>query len=158
VNEYLGLILLLIVVGFSLIGIGLGAVMGYFKTLYLIKGIPGLYPSGYVYAFIPAGMLSLLFALAFVLPSRELAGDIVAFGSLGIILLSIILMTVRPKWLKPWWLKWLEDHYGHVLEDILEEARNTKNFEQQTRTQADLAAWADSVAQKHGWQRLGERQ
>jgi hypothetical protein len=63
----------------------------------------------------------------------------------------------KPRFLKPWWLKWLEDHYGHVREDILEAARNEKDFEQQTRTKADLAAWADSVARKHNWQRLGER-
>jgi vacuolar-type H+-ATPase subunit I/STV1 len=151
VSDHLGIILILAIMGFALIGMGLGAVRGYFKTLYLIKGISGLYPSGYIYAFIPAGTLSLLFTLAFMLPNRELGGHIVAFGSLGIMVISIVLMTWKPTWLKPWWLKWLEDHYGHVIEGMLEEARNTKDFEQQTRTEVDLEAWAASVAQKNGW-------
>ncbi len=150
-NNHLEITLILAVVGFALIGMGLGAVRGYFKTLYLIKGIPGLYPSGYIYAFIPAGILSLLFTLAFMMPNRELGGHIVAFGSLGVMVISIVLMIWKPRWLKPWWLKWLEDHYAYVLEGMLEEARNTRDFEQQTRTEADLAVWADSVAQKNGW-------
>lgn len=104
-------------------------------------------PSGYIYAFIPAGILSLLYAIALFLPDREVAGDIVTYGSLGIIILSIILMSLQPRWLKPWWLKWLEDHCDmNTLEILLDEARkHTKDFERQTPDETTLAAWVNTV-------------
>ncbi len=153
-NEYSGIVIFLTIAGLALIGIGIGARLGYFKTLYLVKGISGLYPSGYIYAFVPAGIGFLLLAFIMLSPDRRLAQDIVIYGLSSLLLLSIILMTWKPKWLKPWWLRWLEEHYGHVFEDMLEEARNTRDFEQQTPTEVDLAIWADSIAQKRGWQRL----
>jgi hypothetical protein len=145
----IGISILLIAFGLALIGMGVGGRLGYFKTLYLIKGIPGLYPSGYIYAFIPIGIGSCLLALALLLPDQELGGDIVGFGSWGIILLSITLMIWKPWWLKPWWLKWLEDHYGPILEDMLDEARRTWNMGNQPHTEADLETWADSIARRH---------
>jgi len=74
--------------------------------------------------------------------------------------LVVVSLIWQPRWLKPFWLRWLEDNYGHVLEEMFEEARQmgVRNWEAQVKTQADLERWADSVAEKHGWQRLGERQ
>ncbi len=68
----------------------------------------------------------------------------------------LILLIWQPRWLKPIWLRWLEDNYGHVLELMFEEARQmgVRTWEAQVKTQADLEAWADSIAKKHGWQRL----
>lgn len=148
-----GTIIFLIVTGAGMIGVGIWARLGRFRSLYLIKGVPGVYPSGYAYAGIPAGMGFLLLAVALLMPDRRLGGNLAGFGSWSIILLSVILMIWKPRWLKPWWLIWLEDYYGHVLEGILEEARNDKNFEQQTATEADLAEWADKVAERYGWRR-----
>lgn len=61
-----------------------------------------------------------------------------------------------PRWLKPAWLQWMEDNYGHVLEEMFAEARQmgAHTWEAQVRTRADLEKWADSVAQRHGWRRL----
>lgn len=148
-REQLGITILLISAGIVLIGMGIGAKRGYLKSLYLVKGVPGLYPSGYVYAFIPAGIVSFLLSLVMLLQDRQLAQYVIIFGLPFILVFSIILMTWKPRWLKPWWLQWLEDNYGDILEEILEEARSTKNFEQQTATRADLQAWADKAAQKY---------
>jgi hypothetical protein len=47
-------------------------------------------------------------------------------------------------------------NYEPVLGDMFEEARkmDIKEWDAQTRTQEGLERWADSVARKHGWQRL----
>ncbi len=61
----------------------------------------------------------------------------------------------QPWWLKPAWLRWLEENYGDVLEDLFAEARamGMRKWAEQVKTQEGLERWADGVAQKHGWQR-----
>jgi hypothetical protein len=70
------------------------------------------------------------------------------------LILVLGLLIWQPSWLKPYWLRWLEDNYGHMMDFMFEEARRMgRSWEAQVRTQADLEAWADSVAQRRGWQR-----
>ena len=153
-SENISFVVCFAIFGLVIIVLGVGARLGYFKTLYLIKGIPGLYPSGYIYAFLPIGIGAFLFMIALLLPDRELGSDLTGLGSFVIIILSIILMTWKPSWLRPKWLKWLEFNYAHVLELMLDEARNTWNWNTEPKTQAELEQWADDVAKKHGWRRL----
>ncbi len=70
--------------------------------------------------------------------------------------LVILILIWQPRWLKPVWLCWLEDNYGEMLDEMFEEVRQmgVKKWEKETRTQADLERWADSVAKEHGWRRL----
>jgi hypothetical protein len=74
--------------------------------------------------------------------------------------LPVVFLIWQPKWLKPHWLQWLEDNYGHVLDDMLAEARRMGqwNWEARVKTQANLEYWADTIAQKQGWKRLNLNQ
>jgi hypothetical protein len=143
-----------LVIGLFCLIVSLAARLGYLKFFFVIKGVPGIYPKSLIYALIPLGLL-FLFALIFSELEKVLA-NVVLF-----ILMIVVVITLmwQPGWLKPAWLRWLEDNYGHVLEEMFEEARQmgVHNWEAQVKTQADLERWADSVAEKHGWQRLGER-
>jgi hypothetical protein len=97
-----------------------------------------------------------LFLALSILPTDAKLGNLLlwAFGTM--LLIAIIISFLKPNFLKPYWLRWLEDNYGHVLELMFEEARQMggRNWEMQVKTQAELETWADSVAAKHGWQRL----
>lgn len=148
----------LIVVFVSLcFGLGLAARFGAMKRAYITRGIPGVYPRNTVYALIPLGIFFLYLGVVALIVGEQWPENTLYFagavGLLGLILLSLIW---QPGWLKPYWLQWLEEHYGHVLEEIFEEARQmgAYEWEAQVRTQADLEQWADQVARKYGWQRL----
>ena len=72
---------------------------------------------------------------------------------------GVILGLWLPDWILPMWFRWLVENYEHVLGEMFEEARQmgVKKWEKETGTQAELERWADSVAQKHGWQRLSKK-
>jgi hypothetical protein len=71
-----GPIIFLIVAGIVTIGVAIAAKLGRFRYIYLIKGVPGIYPSGYAYVGIFAGIEFLLLAVALLLPDRRLGGDL----------------------------------------------------------------------------------
>ena len=110
-----------------------------------------------IYAMMPWGLFFLALPPIFLWAGENALDEgpsaSVFFGLAGLAIVSLIW---QPRWLKPYWLRWLEEHYGHVLEEMFEEARQmgAYEWEAQVRTQADLEQWADRVAQQHGWQRL----
>lgn len=140
-----------------IISLGVATRFGYSKRLFITKGIPGVYPRYSVYALIPIGsaFLSALFFRYVFGPNWSDNGFYMAIFVL-LMLLALITLFWQPHWLKPYWLRWLEDYYGHVLEEMFEEARQmgAHEWEAQVSTQADLERWADQVAQKYGWRRL----
>ena len=144
------------ILGLFIFGLGLAVYLGHFKRMFITQGVPGIYPRNTVYTLMPLGVFFLSFYPIFLWAGEnaldELPSAIVFFG-LGI--LVVVPLIWQPRWLKPAWLRWLEDNYGYVLEEMFEEARQMGglNWETQVRTQADLEAWADSVAQQRGWRR-----
>jgi len=102
------------------------------------------------------GLQFVVIALMIVYPYPHYFGKLLGY-LLGVLAFSsLILAAWSPGWIKPTWLRWMEDNYMHVLEEMFDEARAMGRFdwEKRVRTQAELEQWAESVAQKHGWQRL----
>lgn len=144
-----------IMLGFGIFGsmlliMAVGAKLGYFRSWYLFKGLPG-YPAGYVYGMLPIGIFCLMVIFAVFVLDQTSMRLILGYSVWPILLFSIILMIWKPRWLKPWWLIWLEDNYGDVLDVMLEGARNTPDFAQQTPTETELAVWAEEVLGKYRW-------
>jgi hypothetical protein len=144
-------LLIISIIGLCCLAIGLATHFGYLKFFFIARTIPGIYPRSSVYTLIPLGILFLSSLVSIWVGVR--IAQAVFYVSIASIL---ILLIWQPRWLKPIWLRWLEDNYGHVLELMFEEARQmgVRTWEAQVKTQADLEAWADSIAKKHGWQRL----
>jgi hypothetical protein len=144
-------------IGLFTFGFGLAARFGYLKRMFITKGIPGIYPRSTVYALMPLGIFFIAFFPLFLWAGEnalDRAPSAIVF--FGLAILVVVSLVWQPRWLKPAWLRWLEDNYGHVRVGMFEEARQmgARNWEAQVATQADLERWADSVARKHGWQRL----
>lgn len=148
---------MLIIVGASLIVLGIYVRSGGYKRLYVTPNrLPVIAPQAYKNALIPAGIsllllgLSLLDLVLTVEMRRALWGYIV-FPSF---LVSIILGVLSPRWLKPRWLVYLEDTYGrdftHIV--LLPAAGNDPGgWAQQMCTLGDVKMWAAGIAEQQGF-------
>jgi hypothetical protein len=146
---------ILSLLGLIFIIVGLWVRLGGLKGIHLFKGIPAILPSGYIYAAFPVGFWLIGIGIASLWPQSSWTQDVVGGGAIACLLISVLLMAWKPNLLKPFWLRWLEENYGHVLGELFEEARlmGVKEWEEETRTQEGLEAWANEVARKNGWQR-----
>jgi len=143
-----------VVIGSVSFGLGIVARLGRLKRTFITKGIPIIHPKTLVYALIPTGLFFLLMPLW---GSEDLLGRTSSFILFLVLQLLIVTTLIwQPYWLKPSWLQWMENNYGHVLDDMFEEARQMGgyNWEAHVKTQDGLEKWADSVAKEHGWHRL----
>ncbi len=156
-NNYVEPFLVTDAIGLFCFGFGLAARLGYLKRMFITKGMSGVYPRNTIYAMMPSGIFFLSFPLIFLWAGEDAIDKMPSAAVFfGLMLLIVVSLVWQPRWLKPAWLQWLEDNYGHVMEEMFEEARQMgrDNWEAQVETEADLEHWADSVAQKHGWQRM----
>jgi hypothetical protein len=55
----------------------------------------------------------------------------------------------QPRWLTPAWLRWIEEYNYDIRSLLGKEARQTPDWTQRIRSQADLEAWVAEVRQKH---------
>ncbi len=155
-HNYVEPFLVISTIGLFCFGFGLAARLGYLKRMFITKGMPGVYPRNTVYAMMPLGIFFFSLLLNFLWGDDTSDRMPLTIVFWGLALLVIVSLVWQPRWLKPAWRQWLENNYGHVTEEMFEEARQMgrDNWEAQVETQADLEHWADSVAQKHGWQRM----
>ncbi len=101
--------------GLFTFGFGLVARLGYFKHMFITKGIPGVYPRNTVYALMPLGVFFL--SLSISLWVEENVFTVVFFGSM---ILVLVCLFWQPRWLKPAWLRWAGS--GSVPESTLAQA------------------------------------
>ena len=145
------------ILGFGLFMVWLGVMVRIGKLRWLFFGgsFPVLSPVGAFLIAVPMGLGFVTIGLMIIFPGSDLLGILMGVFFLSGATLSFWL----PDWMLPMWLSWLRKNYDHVLEGMFEEVRQmgAKKWEQETRTQAELERWADSVAQKHGWQRLSKK-
>lgn len=142
------------VIGLVIVGLGIAGRMGFLKRVYIKKGVPGVYSKTGVYALVPFGLAFMALGVDVACESPELLGQsLLQWMFLVLMAVGVAFLVWQPRWLKPAWLQWLEFHYGHVLEEMLEEARGMGigKWEAHVRRHEDLERWADSVAESHGW-------
>jgi hypothetical protein len=142
-------------VGLFMVWLGVMVRVGKLRWLFFGGSFPVLSPVGAFLIAVPMGLGVVIIGLMIIFPRYDPLGILLGFFSLSGAILSFWL----PDWILPMWLSWLRKNYDHVLEGMFEEVRQmgAKKWEQETRTQAELERWADSVAQKHGWQRLSKK-
>lgn len=140
---------------FGVLAVWLGIMvrMGKLRWLFFGGTFPILAPVGAFLIAIPTGLGIITIGLMLLFPEYK---DPLTIPMLFFGLIAVVLGFWTPSWLLPAWLYWLMKNYEPVLGQIFEEARKMgiKEWEAQTRTQAELEAWADSVVKKHGWRRL----
>ncbi len=136
--------------------LGIMVRLGKWRDLLMYRGFPVLASPGAFLIAVPIGLGFITIGLAMLFPEYSVP---LGIPLLFFLLTSIIFGLWLPDWILPVWFRWLVKNYEHVLGEMFEEARQmgVKKWEKETRTQADLERWADRVAQKHGWQRLGKR-
>ncbi|MCB8923677.1 MAG: hypothetical protein H6662_18985 [Ardenticatenaceae bacterium] len=143
-------------VGLLMVWVGIMVRIGKLRWLFFGGGFPVLAPVGAFLIAVPMGLGIMTIGLMIIFPEYN---DPLTIPLLFSFLTGVILSFWLPDWILPMWLSWLRKNYDHVLDEMFEEVRQmgVKKWERETRTEVDLAQWADSVAQKHGWQRLGKR-
>jgi predicted membrane protein len=138
--------------GFTFTFLGIMLRMGKLRWIYAGRSLPVYAQREVANVFIPIGLG--IFVIAFLVAFPDLK-DLFTYPLAFLFFTYLVLAVWQPEWLKPAWLRWLEKNYGHVLEEMFAEARamGRRNWAEQVKTQESLERWADSVAQKHGWQR-----
>jgi hypothetical protein len=143
-------------VGLFMVWLGVMVRVGKLRWLFFGGSFPVLSPVGVFLIAVPMGLNVMTIGLLIIFPEYK---DPLTIPLLFFFLISAILSFWLPDWLLPRWMSWLMNNYEHVLHEMIEEVRQmgAKKWEKETRTQAELERWADSVAQKHGWQRLSKK-
>ncbi|MCP4363107.1 MAG: hypothetical protein GY796_34330 [Chloroflexi bacterium] len=140
-------------IGLYMIYSGVIVRLGKSRKQFVGGSFPVLAPREIFVLSIPIGLGVVTIGFMIVFPEW---GDLLNYPAGFFFLITVILGFWAPGWVKPDWLRWLDDNYGHVRDEMLQEANKmgAKQWEKETRTQADLEAWADEVARRNGWQRL----
>jgi hypothetical protein len=142
--------------GFYVTYTGIMVRLGRLRKLFLGGSFPVLAQREIFVLSIPMGLGIITVGLTIIFPGWQKALTILLwFFSCT----TVILGFWAPGWIKPDWLRWLDDNYGHVREEMFRAARQigVDKWEEATHTQEGLEHWADSVAQKHGWRRMRRR-
>jgi hypothetical protein len=117
--------------------------------IYLIEGTY----SGYEAALSGAGPFSIgiiCVAIGMVLSlPPDVALSILAYIAGPFFVVGFGLAIWRPRWLTPAWLRWIEEYNYDIRSLLGKEARQTPDWTQRIRSQADLQAWVAEVRQKH---------
>jgi hypothetical protein len=141
----------LIIIGIAFLFFGILVRSGRHKRWYLHKGDPLYNPKEFALVCIPFGLMMLLFGIALVLPTPEARQAIFWWGAFPLGIAGAVLLFWPPDWIKPAWLRWLEkNNEDIVLLILLEDARETPDWERRVATQAGLEAWVAEVRRKHG--------
>ncbi len=151
--------LVILGVGLTFIFLGVMLRLGKLRWAYAGQSMPVYAQRENVNISIPLGLGFLIIALMGAFPDSK---DQLTYPLFFSFLACVVFAIWQPWWLKPAWFRWLEDNYGHVLEEMFAEARAVGRFNwaQQVKTQEELERWADGIAQRRGWQRMrksGER-
>jgi hypothetical protein len=138
--------------GFAAIFLGVILRSGKFRSIYTLRSMLVYAQREILNVCIPIGLIWIAIALPIAFPDSRDWADYILYISF---FATIVLGIWQPWWLKPAWLRWLENNYGDVLEEMFTEARamGRRNWAEQVKTQEGLERWADSVAKKRGWQR-----
>ncbi len=140
----------LIIVGTALLIFGILVRSGRHKRWYLYKGDPALSPKEFAFVCIPFGLMILIMGIAALLPTPE-ARQAIFWGVVFPLGIAVaVLLFWPPAWIKPSWLRWLEKNHKGILLLLVEDARETPDWEQRVATQAGLEAWVAEVRRKHG--------
>jgi hypothetical protein len=140
----------LIIIGAPFFGFGMVVQRGRYKRWYLHKGDPLYNPKEFAYVCIPAGLVIVFTGIALLLPIPEARQAIFWGVAFPLCIAVIVLLFWLPDWIKPVWVRWLEKNHGGILLLLLEDARQTPDWEQRVATQAGLEAWVAEVRRKHG--------
>jgi hypothetical protein len=134
--------------GLFFIFLGSGVRLGYWKKWYLGPDDPIFYPKPGVYGFIPLGFFCFCTASVLVLP--EPWQTFATWAAFSLCALCIFLIGLQPWWIKPAWVCWLEEENADILDRLIEEARQTKDWDKRIATQEGLEAWVAEVREKWG--------
>jgi hypothetical protein len=141
----------LIIIGTAFLVFGILVRSGRHKQWYLYKGDPALSPKEFALVCIPSGLMILFMGVAALLPTAEERQALFWGVVFPLCIAVIILLLWLPDWIKPAWVRWLEKNHNDILLLILvEDARQTPDWEQRVTTQAGLEAWVAEVRRKHG--------
>ncbi len=147
-STSVGLIIIIIGTAFLLFGILVRS--GRYKRWYLYKGDPALSPKELAYVYEPFGLATLVMGTAMVLPaSHESKQAVFLWICLPLLIAACLLLFWLPDWIKPAWVRWLEKNHEGILLLLLEDARETPDWERRVATQAGLEAWVAEVRRKH---------
>jgi hypothetical protein len=138
--------------GFAAILLGIMLRLGKLRVIYTLRSLPVYAQREIFNVAIPIGLGWFAIVLPIAFPGIKDWADYALYFSF---FATVTLAIWQPWWLKPTWLRWLENNYGHMLEEMFAEARamGRRNWAEQVKTQEGLERWANSVAQKHDWQR-----
>jgi hypothetical protein len=84
-----------------------------------------------------------------VLPLSSDTSDFIFYGSAAFFVIGFGLIVWQPRWLTPTWLRWIGEYNYDIRSLLGKEARQTPDWTQRIRSQADLEAWVAEVRQKH---------
>jgi hypothetical protein len=145
--------ILFVLLGITFLVVGLRMIFSDDKFWWWSKSNP-VVPTSVVFAAFPAALLLFLLAFIFYYQSyipTEVKNNLVLFGGIPLLIISVALSIWQPLWLKPKWLRWLETHHGSVLALLQEEARKEEwsVWQNQVRTQEGLEEWVEEVRRKH---------
>ncbi|MBP8003105.1 MAG: hypothetical protein KA314_27090 [Chloroflexi bacterium] len=142
-----------IMIGFGLVLIGIFATvkMGFIKSWFILKTLPGLLSARMIYTALPLGLCFIFLAFVPMLPNYD--PDIFPFTYIAICIMWSALavwvwfMYKPPEWIKPEWLRWLEREYGYCIPILIEEAQKMNRWvwEAKVRKPEGLQAWIDDV-------------
>jgi len=142
----------LLITGLVFLIVGIFVRFGWFKAIFLAKGIPVLMPHALQKISIPLGLVLLAIVITDFAPTVELRQILFIWGVGPLFLISVALAVWTPHWLQPYWLVYLEDEYGTVMWHLLEEAsKNPREWSRRVRTQASLEEWAEETRKKLGY-------
>jgi hypothetical protein len=140
----------LAIVGITFLAAGILVRMGKYRGWYLHKGDPLYSPKEFVYVCIPFGLTVLSMGIASLPPSDEIRQTLFWGITFPLGISVAVLLFWPPDWIKPAWVRWLEKNHKDILLLLLENARQTPDWEQRVATQAGLETWVAEVRRKHG--------
>ncbi|GAB4415445.1 MAG: hypothetical protein Fur0044_10540 [Anaerolineae bacterium] len=146
-ERLLGTIFILVIPGVFILLRGIWLLKGGGKGAYLVTHIY----AGRVYAYIPFGIMALVWAMGTVPQSPDIQ-SVFIFVGLGFGVLGGFFYIFQPSFLKPAWLRWLEQEHGDIMPILQQEAQamGLKNWEKRVATQVGLEEWVEEVRRKRG--------
>ncbi len=148
----MNMLLILLVTGLIFLIVGIVVRLGWFKPLFLAKGIPILMPRALQNISIPLGFVLLAIVFTDFAPTVQLRQMLFVWGVGPLFIASLIMAVWSPRWLRPRWLVYLEDEYGSVMWHLLDEAEeDVRGWTRRVRTQARLEEWAEETRKKLGY-------
>jgi hypothetical protein len=149
-SEKLTLLVFFFGIGLPTLAAGVSMRVGIWKGWFIVKRVPVLLPTSYLFGFVPAGLSFISVGAAIAVDNS--ARYIFWCVTFPLFVISILLAIWQPGWIKPAWYRWLDEHYGDIIPILQEEARQlgAPKWGRRVATQKGLEQWVDEVRRKRG--------